>query len=199
MTNNFLYKFFFNIIGIFFIVIFLSACEKTQKNNVKAEQLIVKVYSSLTCPHCANFHAKVIVSLKNDNSLKDIVKFEHHSFPLEIKALNAEKILHCINNKEKRFELLTNLYKEQRNWASGSNIGDINKALKKIGEKSGLKEEDMNSCLKDDNIQEKILEKLIDAKKRFKISSTPTIFINEKKYEGKHNYKHFKKEIEKFL
>ena len=199
MTNNFLYKFFFNIIGIFFIVIFLSACEKTQKNNVKAEQLIVKVYSSLTCPHCANFHAKVIVSLKNDNSLKDIVKFEHHSFPLEIKALNAEKILHCIDNKEKRFELLTNLYKEQRNWASGSNIGDINKALKKIGEKSGLKEEDMNSCLKDDNIQEKILEKLIDAKKRFKISSTPTIFINEKKYEGKHNYKHFKKEIEKFL
>ena len=199
MTNNFLYKFFFNIIGIFFIVIFLSACEKTPKNNVKAEQLIVKVYSSLTCPHCANFHAKVIVSLKNDNSLKDIVKFEHHSFPLEIKALNAEKILHCIDNKEKRFELLTNLYKEQRNWASGSNIGDINKALKKIGEKSGLKEEDMNSCLKDDNIQEIILEKLIDAKKRFKISSTPTIFINEKKYEGKHNYKHFKKEIEKFL
>ena len=105
----------------------------------------------MTCPHCAIFHAKVIVSLKNDNSLKDIVKFEHHSFPLEIKALNAEKILHCIDNKEKRFELLTNLYKEQRNWASGSNIGDINKALKKIGEKSGLKEEDMNSCLKDDN------------------------------------------------
>ena len=153
----------------------------------------------MTCPHCANFHAKVIVSLKNDNSLKDIVKFEHHSFPLEIKALNAEKILHCIDNKEKRFELLTNLYKEQRNWASGSNIGDINKALKKIGEKSGLKEEDMNSCLKDDNIQEKILEKLIDAKKRFKISSTPTIFINEKKYNGKIDYKTFKKTLEKYL
>ncbi len=199
MTKNFLYKFFFNIIAIFFTVIFLSACEKTLENSVKTEQLIVKVYSSLTCPHCANFHEKVIVSLKNDNSLKDIVKFEHHSFPLEIKALNAEKILHCIDNKKKRFELLTNLYKEQRNWASGSNIDDINKALKKIGGKSGLKEEDMNSCLKDDNIQEKILEKIIDAKKRFKISSTPTIFINEKKYEGKHNYKHFKKEIEKFL
>ena len=153
MTKNFLYKFFFNIIAIFFTVIFLSACEKTLENSVKTEQLIVKVYSSLTCPHCANFHEKVIVSLKNDNSLKDIVKFEHHSFPLEIKALNAEKILHCIDNKKKRFELLTNLYKEQRNWASGSNIDDINKALKKIGGKSGLKEEDMNSCLKDDNIQ----------------------------------------------
>ena len=36
-------------------------------------------------------------------------------------------------------------------------------------------------------------------KKKYKIQSTPTIFINDKKYEGKHNYKSFEKVLKKFL
>ena len=121
----------FYLIDIFFyyslvIITFLSGCEKTPEKNTKSGQLIVKVFSSLTCPHCANFHEKVIVSLKNDKSLKNFVKVEHHSFPLDLAALNAEKILYCSNTEEKRFDLLTILYKEQRKWASGSDINDIN-------------------------------------------------------------------------
>tara|TARA_B100000029_G_C17407867_1_gene899595 strand:- start:86 stop:697 length:612 start_codon:yes stop_codon:yes gene_type:complete len=198
-SNNFSHKFIYNLIVVFFTITFLSGCEKTPEKNTKSGQLIVKVFSSLTCPHCANFHEKVIVSLKNDKSLKNFVKVEHHSFPLDLAALNAEKILYCSNTEEKRFDLLTILYKEQRKWASGSDINDINISLKKIGKKFGLKEDGMNSCLKDEKLQEKILEKRIEAQKKFKISSTPTIFINKKKYEGKHNYKQFKKEIKKLL
>ena len=48
-------------------------------------------------------------------------------------------------------------------------------------------------------MEEKILQKFLDAQKDFKITSTPTIFINQKKYEGKHNYKDFKKEIKKLF
>ena len=63
----------------------------------------------------------------------------------------------------------------------------------------GLKEEIIDKFIKDDKIQDQILEERIAAQKAYKISSTPTIYINEKKYEGKHNYKQFKKAIEKLL
>ena len=57
----------------------------------------------------------------------------------------------------------------------------------------------IDSCLKDENTQDKILNERIQAQKKYKISSTPTIYINKKKYNGSHKYKDFKKEIEKKL
>ena len=57
----------------------------------------------------------------------------------------------------------------------------------------------MNNCLKNDKSQDEILNQRIEAQKKYKIQSTPTIFINEKKYSGKVNYKQFKKAIERNL
>ena len=57
----------------------------------------------------------------------------------------------------------------------------------------------MDNCLKNDKAQDEILNQRINAQKKYKIESTPTIIINEKKYTGKVNYNHFKKAIEKKL
>ena len=56
----------------------------------------------------------------------------------------------------------------------------------------------MDSCLNNESAQDQILNERIEAQKKYQIQSTPTIFINEK-YEGKHDYKEFKKAIEKLL
>ena len=57
----------------------------------------------------------------------------------------------------------------------------------------------MNKCLKDDKAQDEILNQRIEAQKKYKIESTPTIIVNEKKYTNKVDYKTFKKIIEKNL
>ena len=57
----------------------------------------------------------------------------------------------------------------------------------------------MNNCLKNDKSQDEILNQRIQAQKKYKIQSTPTIFINEKEYSGEVNYKKFKKAIERNL
>ena len=57
----------------------------------------------------------------------------------------------------------------------------------------------MDSCLNNESAQDQILNERIEAQKKYQIQSTPTIFINEKKYEGKYDYKEFKKVIEKLL
>ena len=91
------------------------------------------------------------------------------------------------------------IYKKQSKWAVGSDINIINESITKIGLDSGLNNIQMEECLKNDSVQDQILNERIDAQKKYKIQSTPTIFINEKQYEDKHSYKLFKKSIEKIL
>jgi protein-disulfide isomerase len=162
-------------------------------------EVTVKVFSSLTCPHCANFHIKIFENLKKDYIDTKKVKFEHHGFPLDLAALNAEKILRSVKNKEKSFQFLSEIYRKQDQWSSGSDIEKINDSIKKIALKFGLSSEIIEKFIENEEVQDQILNERINAQKKYKISSTPTIYINDKKYEGTHEYKKFKKEIEKYL
>jgi len=170
----------------------------TSIGNANAK-INVKVFSSLTCPHCASFHLKIFENLKKDFIDKNLVKFEHHGFPLDLAALNAELIVRCNNDINKKLQLLSEIYKKQNEWAVGSDIIPINESIKKIGLSLGLQDNDMSKCLENEKMQDQILNERIDAQKKYNINSTPTILINEKKYTGKHNYQDFKKELEKFL
>ena len=162
-------------------------------------KVTVKVFSSLTCPHCADFHISIYENLKKDFIDKGLVKFEHHAFPLDLAALNAEIIVRCHVNNDEKFKLLKKIYEKQKDWAIGSDINKINDSIKKIGAELNLEDKKMSKCLNDEKVQDDILNQRIDAQKKYKIESTPTIVINEKKYTGKSNYEQFKKAIEKKL
>ena len=192
------------ILAPLLFLLILSSNLETKNNEVigvgdKNAQIVIKVFSSLTCPHCAQFHEKVIEDLKKEYVDQNKVRFEHHSFPLDLAALNAEKILRCTSGVEKSFQLLSEIYKKQNLWAVGSDINVINDSIKKIGKEFGLKESNMNKCLKDNDTQDVILSERIKAQKNYKIESTPTVFINNKKYTGKVNYEKFRKIIERNL
>jgi len=192
-------KFFYKI--IFLILFFSSAQAESKVLSIGSPEakVIIKVFSSLTCPHCADFHTNVYEKLKKEYIDKGLVKFEHHAFPLDLAALNAEVIVRCQDNNKKKFELLTEIYNKQTTWAVGSDIKKINELIKKVGLNFDLSNEKMDNCLNSDKSQDEILEQRIEAQKKYKIESTPTIIINEKKYLGKVNYKQFKKAIDKKL
>ena len=181
------------------LIFFVQAESKIISIGNTEAKVKIKVFSSLTCPACANFHSKIFKQLKLDFIDKNLVKFEHHPFPLDLAALNAEIILRCHVDKNKRVELLDKMYQKQRVWAVGSDINKINNEIKKIGLEINLNNEKMNNCLENDKFQDEILNQRIEAQKKYKIESTPTIFINEKKYNGKIDYKAFKKTLEKYL
>ena len=189
---------FFLIFFCFFVLIAKVESKTLSIGNPDAK-VTVKVFSSLTCPHCANFHSSIFNNLKKDFIDKGLVRFEHHAFPLDLAALNAEVIVRCHNDNEKKFKLLGEIYNKQKVWAVGSDINKINDSIKQIATNFDLTEEKMNVCLKDNKAQDEILNQRIKAQKNYKIDSTPTIFVNEKKYTRKINYKSFKKIIEKNL
>ena len=186
---------------IFFILISFSvnAEDKILRIGKDSAKVTVKVFSSLTCPHCASFHKNVFEDLKKEYIDKGLVKFEHHSFPLDLAALNAEIIIRCHTDINKEFQLLGEIYEKQNQWAVGSDINNINESIKKVGSNSGLSENKMNDCLNDENSQNQILNERIEAQKKYKIQSTPSIFINDKQYDGDHKYIPFKKAIQKIL
>mgnify|MGYP006149248219 FL=1 len=193
--NKFFYKTFF------LIFFFLSAQAESKVLSIGSPdaKVTIKVFSSLTCPHCASFHKNIYEKLKEEYIDKGLVKFEHHAFPLDLAALNAEVIVRCQDNISKRFELLTEIYSKQTTWAVGSDINKINELIKKVGLNFDLSDKKMDVCLENDKVQDEILEQRIEAQKMYKIESTPTIIINEKKYSGKIDYKQFKKAIDKKL
>ena len=183
----------------FFFSFIVQADSKILSIGSTNAKVTVKVFSSLTCPHCADFHTEIFNNLKKDYIDKGLVKFEHHAFPLDLAALNAEMVVRCQNNNEKKFRLLEEIYIKQKFWAVGSDINKINDLIKKVGKDFDLTDDEMNLCLKDNKAQDEILNQRIEAQKKYKIESTPTIFVNEKKYTNKVDYKTFKKIIEKNL
>ena len=190
---------FFNIVFYFFFIATAQAESKILSIGNSDAKVTVKVFSSLTCPHCANFHIEVFNNLKKDYIDKGLVKFEHHAFPLDLAALNAEIVVRCHADINKNFKLLEEMYNKQKFWAVGSDINKINELLKKVGEDFNLTNEKINNCLKDEKAQEDILNQRIEAQKQYKIESTPTIIINEKKYTKKIDYETFRKFIDKNL
>tara|TARA_E500000178_G_scaffold350500_1_gene409597 strand:- start:1980 stop:2573 length:594 start_codon:yes stop_codon:yes gene_type:complete len=187
---------------ISFLIILLFSYEVESKIlsiGDENSKVTVKVFSSLTCPACANFHSKIYYQLKKEFIDSGLVKFEHHPFPLDLAALNAEIILRCNVDNSKKFKLLSKIYEKQRVWAVGSDINKINDSIKKIGLELNLENKKMSDCLQNEKKQDEILNQRIEAQKKYKIESTPTILINEKKYSGKIEYLEFKKTIEKNL
>jgi protein-disulfide isomerase len=184
------------VVFLFFTAQVESKILSVGSQNAK---VTVKVFSSLTCPHCANFHEEIFNKLKDEYIDKNLVRFEHHAFPLDLAALNAEVIVRCQKNNDTKFKFLEEIYKRQSTWAVGSDINEINKLIKKIGLEFDLTENIMDKCLSNSEAQDEILNQRIDAQKKYQIDTTPTIIINEKKYFGKVDYKSFKKIIEKNL
>ena len=190
-------KIFLLVLFFFSFIFSADAFGKVISEGKSDAKVTIKVFSSLTCPACANFHSKIYYQLKKDFIDKDIMRFEHHPFPLDLAALNAEIILRCLVDNSKRLQFLSKIYEKQRKWAVGSDINKINDSIKKIGLEFDLKSEEMNKCLKNEKYQDEILNLRIEAQKKYKIDATPTIFINEKKYSGNIEYKQFKKAVEK--
>tara|TARA_B100002052_G_scaffold37505_1_gene29656 strand:- start:2977 stop:3597 length:621 start_codon:yes stop_codon:yes gene_type:complete len=191
-------------IVFFSFFLFLTDNFATEKKNFisignENAKVIVKVFSSLTCPYCADFHKKIFYNLKEEFIDTNILKFEHHSFPLDLAALNAEKVLRCIKDNKKRIDFLNELYKKQDVWAAGSDINSINSKLIKMAKNYDLNDVNIKSCLENENLEDEILNVRISGSKKYSITSTPTILINEKIYEGKYEYESFKKVIKKYF
>ena len=185
-----------------FLFLFLGSL-----NNVSAEpirivsgdekaKITIIAYESLTCSHCASFHKDVYPQLKKDYIDTGLVKIEFRHFPLDVAAFNASKISQCNQNESLR--ILESLYSNQQSWIKGSTVEEVNDNLKKFLKSKGFNL-DFEKCINNKEIEDFVLNDRIEGTKNFKVNATPTIIINNEKFEKTLNYKNLKKTLEKLI
>ncbi len=187
----------FLILVLFFGSINISNAEinRIVAGNKDAKITII-TYESLTCSHCADFHKDIYPQLKKDYIDTGLAKIEFRHFPLDVAAFNASKVSQC--KSDQSFEILESLYSNQQEWVKGNTAEEINNNLKKFIEKEGFKI-DFEKCINDKEIEDFVLNDRIEGVKKFKVNATPTIIINDKKFEKTLNYKNLKKSLEKLI
>ena len=165
------------------------------EGNIDAKVDII-VYESLTCGHCADFHKDIYPKLKKEYIDTGLAKIEFRHFPLDIAAFNASKITQC--KKDQSLEILNTLYSNQEKWFKGNTIEEINTNLTKL-----IKEKKFNinfeKCINNKKIEDFVLNDRIEGVKKYNINATPTIIINDKKFEKSLNYKNLKETLEKLI
>ena len=189
-------KIFIVLILLFGFVSSVYAETKRIISGNENAKITIIAYESLTCSHCANFHKDVYPKLKKEYIDTGLAKIEFRHFPLDIAALNASKIAQCKNDQS--LEILESLYSNQQAWIKGNTIDEVNINLKKFIKKEGF-QVDFEKCINDKEIENFVLNDRIEGTKNFKVNATPTIIINNKKFEKSLNYRNLKKSLEKLI
>ncbi len=190
---------------VLFLIIFFQTSYTSADSSDKVKRIIIGnknakisiiAYESLTCSHCADFHIDVLPKLKKEYIDTGIAKIEFRHFPLDVAAFNASKIAQCKNDGSS--DILNNLYLNQSKWIKGKTIDEVNESLKRFLVSEGIKV-DFDKCTTDKNIEDFVLNDRIEGVKKFKVNATPTIIINDKKFEKSLNYKNLKESLEKLI
>ena len=187
----------FLILVLFFGSINISNAEVNRiiAGNKDAKITII-AYESLTCSHCADFHKDIYPQLKKDYIDTGLAKIEFRHFPLDVAAFNASKISQCKINES--LKILNSLYSNQQEWVRGNTVEEINENLKNFIKNQGF-EINFEKCINNKEIEDFVLNDRIEGAKKFKVNATPTIIINDEKFEKTLNYKNLKKSLEKLI
>ena len=188
---------------LLFLIIFLSTISNIYAEDIKRimegnkdAKITIITYESLTCSHCADFHKNVYPELKKEYIDTDLVKIEFRHFPLDIQAFNASKVSQCRNDGQSK--ILHSLFANQQKWVKGSTIEEANENLQKFLDNEGFNI-DLEKCTNNKEIEDFVLNDRIDGVKKFKINATPTVIINNEKFEKPLNFKNLKKALEKLI
>ena len=152
-------------------------------------------YSSLTCPHCAEFHKDTLPALKERYIDTGKVRLVLRDFPLDESALKAAVIAHCAG-PERYPSFVDVFFRQQQSWARAN---DPVQALKQLARLGGLSEARADACLADQALEKAVLQARLEGQQSFNIRSTPTFIIDGKAYPGSRSVEDFAAIIEPLL
>ena len=154
-------------------------------------------YASMTCPHCAAFNADVFPKIKSEYIDTGKIRYVFREFPLDIKAAAGSVLSRCIakDDANKYFAVTDLLFKTQADWV----MKNTTESLTRIGKQAGLTQQQVEQCLKDQALLDKIAADQKYASEVLKVDSTPTFFINGEKIKGETSIEQFEKKINPLL
>jgi protein-disulfide isomerase len=151
-------------------------------------------YASMTCPHCANFHTRVLPELKKKYIDTGKVRLVFREFPLDNLAAAGAMLARC--SGDKAFDMLEILFHKQEEWVVRN---DPVSKLFDMAKQAGFTKESFEKCLTDDDLLKKVEAVRTRANEKFGVNSTPTFFINGKRLSGGGSIADFDRALEPLL
>jgi protein-disulfide isomerase len=154
-------------------------------------------FASMTCPHCAAFNETVFPKIKSEYIDTGKIRYIFREFPLDIKAAAGSMLSRCIAKDDgaKYLAVTDMLFRQQNDWV----MKDTAASLSRIGKQAGLSQQQVDDCLKDQALLDKIAADQKYAAEVLKVDSTPTFFINGEKIKGETSFEEFDKKIKSLL
>ncbi len=146
----------------------------------KDAKVTIIEYASMTCTHCAAFHAETYPTLKSKYIDTGKVHFTLREFPLDPLATAGFMLARCAG-PDKRNALIDLLFAQQKNWAF---VDKPVEALAGTVRQAGISQADFETCLKDQKLYDQVNKEREKAAQQFKVDATPTFFINGVKHAG---------------
>lgn len=136
-------------------------------------------YASMTCSHCAAFHAETYPKLVKDYIDTGKARFVLREFPLD--ALAAAAFMLARYAGDKRTAIVDLLFSQQKNWAFVDKPLD---ALQATMKQTGMSDDSFKKCLDDRALYQNVIKDRETAATKFSINSTPTFFVNGERKTG---------------
>jgi protein-disulfide isomerase len=144
-------------------------------------------YASSTCPHCAHFAETTFPTLKKNYIDTGKVKYIFREFPLGTGddlalAVAAFALARCAGELDsgKYYAMIDTIFAQQSRWAVEHPIPP----LLAIAKQAGFTEKSFEACIDNTKLQKDILASRDRGYEKFGVNSTPTFFINGKRYVG---------------
>jgi protein-disulfide isomerase len=139
-------------------------------------------YASLSCGACKAFYQSTFSKIKEKfiDTKKAHLVYRH--FPLNNNALKAATIVSC-SKKEDRQKLTSKLFTMQESWAFIQFDLEVKNKLKSLSSEF-VDGAAFDKCYNDEALQDNILKDMKNASEGLFIKSTPSIFVNGKRFVG---------------
>lgn len=165
-------------------------------------------FASLTCPHCAEFHAEAFDTIKSKYVASGNMSYEYRNFVLNGPDYAASMLARC-QGAEPFFGLLDSFYKDQASWTEPfSKLSEADSArlaalpedkqiamLAEVGKLDGyvrtrgMPRAKFDQCLADKGALDKLLELRKQATDTYKLTGTPGFIINGVVQESVYDWK----------
>lgn len=153
-------------------------------------------YASMTCGHCASFHADTYPQFKSEYVDTGKVRFIFREFPLDPVATAAFMLARCIEGEDRYFPFVEAMFDQQQAWAFADNPEE---GLFNMARQAGFTREKFEACLTNQEILDGVNAVRERAADEFDVNSTPTFFINGEIFRGVMSFEQMQEVIERHL
>lgn len=130
-------------------------------------------YSSLGCPHCADFHLDVLPKLVERYVDTGYLRIIFVHFPLDKKSMKAALLAHCMNYEDYH-AFVRRLFDYQRSWW----LDEDDDSLLRYAAEYGLGYDEAQRCMHNDTTAQEIITDRQQALTKLHINGTPALVVS---------------------